>query len=201
MSKKNKKEKSKDKKPGTDARIGNQFWKARSTHGRKPIFETSEILWAAACEYFEWVDKNPLYAAELVKYQGEATEKEVPKMRAMTILGLCIFLDISHDSWLDYKKRNDFIGVTTQIDSIIKTQKFEGASAELLNPNIIARDLGMADKIDKTVKHAHLHMLTLDPEILEALSDRDLDNLIKIGQKLIPFFPDPENDEDQCQQH
>ena len=29
---------------------------------------------------------------------------------------------------------------------IIKTQKFEGAAAELLNANIIARDLGLADK-------------------------------------------------------
>ena len=32
------------------------------------------------------------------------------------------------------------------MEQIIRTQKFEGAAAELLNPNIIARDLGLADR-------------------------------------------------------
>ena len=36
------------------------------------------------------------------------------------------------------------------MDEIIRTQKFEGASADLLNPNIIARDLGLADKSELT---------------------------------------------------
>jgi len=31
---------------------------------------------------------------------------------------------------------------------VIYRQKFEGASADMLNPNIIARDLGLADKKD-----------------------------------------------------
>ena len=39
---------------------GNQFWKMRETHGRNPIFETPEQLWVAACEYFQWVEDNPL---------------------------------------------------------------------------------------------------------------------------------------------
>ena len=34
----------------------------------------------------------------------------------------------------------------SQVEDIIRTQKFEGASAELLNVSIIARDLGLADK-------------------------------------------------------
>lgn len=34
----------------------------------------------------------------------------------------------------------------TRVEQIIRQQKFEGAAAELLNPNIIARDLGLADK-------------------------------------------------------
>jgi hypothetical protein len=39
------------------------------------------------------------------------------------------------------------------VEEIIRTQKFEGASADLLNPNIIARDLGLADKQDNTTTH------------------------------------------------
>ena len=57
---------------------GNQFWKQRSTHGRKPIFETAEALEAACYEYFQWIEDNPLMAAELVKFQGEAKISEVP---------------------------------------------------------------------------------------------------------------------------
>ena len=34
----------------------NQFWKARSTHGRKPLFEDGEQLWTACIQYFEWIE-------------------------------------------------------------------------------------------------------------------------------------------------
>ena len=136
-----------------DKRIGNQFWKARSTHGRKPIFESPEQLWNATNEYFEWVDANPLYESKPFAYQGTVVIKNLPKMRAMTIDGLCIFLDIGESTWNDYCHRDDFSGVTTQIDKIIRTQKFSGAAAELLNANIIARDLGLVDKKDTTISN------------------------------------------------
>lgn len=125
---------------------GNQFWKARSSHGRKPIFADPDALWDAAVEYFEWVEANPLKEAQAFAYQGVVTTHELPKMRAMTIAGLCIFLDISQTTFNEYRKREDFAAVTTRIDDVIRTQKFEGASAGLLNPNIIARDLGLAEK-------------------------------------------------------
>jgi hypothetical protein len=124
----------------------NQFWKARSSHGRKPIFEKPEDMWNACCEYFEWVERHPLTAAELVKYQGKAKVTKVPKMRAMTISGLCIFLDISQETWFQYRKKEGFSEVCTRVENIIRTQKFEGAAADLLNPAIIARDLGLADR-------------------------------------------------------
>ena len=125
---------------------GNQFWRVRSTHGRKPIFATPEDMWDACEQYFQWVEKNPLKEAKAFAYQGGVTIKSLPKMRAMTIQGLCIFLDITRSTWDEYKKREGFLDITTRVEDIIFTQKFEGASAELLNPNIIARDLGLADK-------------------------------------------------------
>lgn len=129
---------------------GNQFWKARSSHGRKPKFKSPEDLWGACCEYFEWVEANPLKASELVKFQGKYKTAKLNKMRAMTIAGLCIFLDITEECWGDYRARKGFSEVTTRVDKIIRTQKFEGAAAELLNPSIIARDLGLADKKELT---------------------------------------------------
>ena len=130
---------------------GNQFWKARSSHGRKPIFESPEDLWEACQEYFDWVENNPLYEAKAFAYQGKVNVESLPKMRAMTIGGLCIFLDIDRGSWDNYAAKEDFFHVTTRATEIIRDQKFAGAAAELLNPNIIARDLGLAE----TQKNEH----------------------------------------------
>ncbi len=126
---------------------GNGFWKLRSSHGRKPKFKNAEQLWQACCEYFEAIEKHPLQAAELVKWHGNARIKRVPKMRAMTLTGLCIFLDIDLTTWANYKERSKgFLSVCTQAEAIIKTQKFEGAAADMLNASIIARELGLAEK-------------------------------------------------------
>lgn len=125
---------------------GNRFWEARSSHGRKPIFKSPEDLWTAATEYFAWADDNPLYEDKAFAYQGDVTHEAVAKMRAMTISGMCTFLDISHDAWEDYCKRDGFSVVTRAVLNVIRDQKFAGAAADLLNANIIARDLGLVDK-------------------------------------------------------
>jgi hypothetical protein len=127
---------------------GNSFWKARATHGRDAIFSSPSALWVSAQEYFEWVEENPLYESKPFAYQGVVVQEPVAKMRAMTIAGLCNFLDIGTSTWDDYRKREDFSEVATRVEQIIRQQKFEGAAADLLNPNIIARDLGLADKVE-----------------------------------------------------
>lgn len=148
-------------------KAGNRSWEARSTHGRKPIFESPEQLWDACVQYFEWNEANPLWETKSYMYQGEPVQDQIPKMRAMTIAGLCIYLDISRQTWEDYKKRPDFIEVTTRADEVIRRQKFEGAAAEFLNANIIARDLGLADKSELTGKDGGAIQT-------ESVSDRDL---------------------------
>jgi hypothetical protein len=131
------------------------FWKARSKHGRDKIFKTPKALWEAACGYFQWVEDNPL--TKPIIYQGEVVGSE-DLMRAMTVKGLCIYLNVNSkyfndfNAALDLNKKidKDYSEVTTSIREIIDTQKFEGASAGLLNPTIIARDLGLADKQETT---------------------------------------------------
>lgn len=144
---------------------GNRFWEARSSHGRNPIFPEPEALTEACLEYFEWVDENPLQEAELVKFQGDAKSVSVSKMRAMTIDGLCNFLDIGTSTWDDYRKRDDFSEVCARVEQTIRQQKFEGASAELLNPAIIARDLGLSDKQDHTSSDG-----SMKPTIIELVA-------------------------------
>jgi hypothetical protein len=134
------------------APTGNQFWKARAKHGRDKIFKTPEAMLEAAFDYFEWVENNPLNKA--IVYQGTVSDKPEELMRAMTIKGLCIYWGVNSIYLSDFvgkldlgsKEGKDFNVVISTIKEIIETQKFEGASAGLLNPNIIARDLGLTDK-------------------------------------------------------
>jgi hypothetical protein len=134
------------------APAGNQFWKARSTHGRNPIFSDPEQLWGAVTEYFQWVEDNPLWEEKGFAFQGIVTKERFHKMRAMTIDGLCIFLDIARSTWQEYGKKEGFSAVVTRAEQIIRDQKFAGAAADLLNANIIARDLGLSDKAEITGK-------------------------------------------------
>lgn len=125
---------------------GNQFWKARTKVGRPRLFASSDALWEACCEYFQWVDENPLHEMRAFSYQGEVVQEPVAKMRAMTIDGLCLFLDIAVSTWYEWRKADDFSEVVAKAERVIRSQKFAGAAADLLNANIIARDLGLAEK-------------------------------------------------------
>jgi hypothetical protein len=126
---------------------GNEFWKARAKSGRGKKF-TVKSLAKAAEEYFQWVEEHPLQAVELSKYKGEADLIEVPKMRAMTIIGFCNFINISKDTWANYKADDEFKETCERIQSIIYQQKFEGAAADLLNASIIARELSLKEHTD-----------------------------------------------------
>jgi hypothetical protein len=151
---------------------GNRWWEARSTHGVSPKFETAEALQDACFQYFAWNEANPLYKDQLVTFQGMATHEPVAQMRAMTIGGLCMFIDVSQQRWMEWRKeRSDLLSVMTWAESVIYRQKFEGASADLLNANIIARDLGLADKKDLTTNGKDLpgavDLSKAPPELLE----------------------------------
>ncbi len=127
---------------------GNKYWLKRSSHGRKPIFTNPEQLESACNEYFQWVEDNPLQEEKVFQYQGKIVRTNINKIRAMTISGLCLFLDIEETTWKDYKNNKDFYSICASVERNIYNQKFAGASADLLNPAIIARELGLADKVD-----------------------------------------------------
>lgn len=130
---------------------GNQFWKMRSKHGRDRIIKCPKVLWESACEYFEWCTVNPLYEARLMKNSdGEPECYQVPKVRAFTLEGLQMWLNIDDQTYRNLRKVQDFLGVTQEIERAIYRQKFEHAAADMLNQVIIARDLGLRDHSDFT---------------------------------------------------
>jgi len=138
---------------------GNQFWKLRSKTGREKLFATPELMWEAACEYFEWCDANPFQEQDYVG--KDATEVHRDKMRPYTLQGLCLYLDANTKYFNDFadglkgksdETAKDFSEIVTRIRDVIYNQKFSGAASGFFNANIIARDLHLKDSTDVTSK-------------------------------------------------
>lgn len=135
---------------------GNEFWKLRSKHGRDKLFANPELLWDAACEYFQWCRDNPIEAQD---NKGTKNVNTVKFIRPFTIKGFCIFCDTS-DNWfrifksnLDKEKKTDkdFLTIIHKIEDIVYTQKLEGAIVGIYNANIVARDLSLSENINQNV--------------------------------------------------
>jgi len=160
---------------------GNKFWLARSSHGRNPIFKDAEQLREACYEYFQWVENNPLYEEKIFHSQGVITKDTIAKMRAMTIGGLCVFLDIDRTTWENYRNNPDFFRITKEVEEIIYNQKFTGAAADLLNANIIARELGLSDKVQN--EHTGANGTALIPSAKQMTTDELKAELEALGVK------------------
>jgi hypothetical protein len=89
----------------------------------------------------------------------------------MTEEGFCLFADIGYTTFCDYSRKEDFSQVVTRIKQTIRQQKFTGAAAELLNPNIIARDLGLSDKKDHTSSDGSMTPTKIERVIVDANKD------------------------------
>lgn len=164
------------------APLGNKFWLARTTKGPPKKFADPKRLWDACVEYFEWAHSNPLQEDRVMTVSnggnlGSSIEHEmVHHMRPFTIMGLCNFLDIVESTWRGWRNvaqmdggDKDLLSVITRAEQIIKQQKFDGAAANLLNPVIIARDLGLADKKEVSGPDGEpLKMITSDTSLKDA---------------------------------
>jgi len=139
---------------------GNKYWQLRSRHGKPKIY-TPSSLWKKACEYFQWIDENPIEEIETKTNGDNKTIKITKHAKPYTESGMCVFMNINTDTWTDYcSNKNgyeDYSVVSMTIKNIIKTQKFEGAATGLFNASIIARDIGLSEKIE----HKH-NILEID---------------------------------------
>lgn len=129
------------------APIGNKFWQQRSKHGRDKLFESPELLWEAASEYFTNTDNRKWVKKDWVGKDAYQVERETET--PYTYSGLCLYLGTNRGYFSDFKQTcsKDFSEVIMRIEEIMYTQKFEGASVGAFNANIISRELGLADKM------------------------------------------------------
>jgi len=166
---------------------GNQFWKLRSKHGRNKLFSTPQLLWEAACEYFEWCEENPLKEEKGFAFQGIVTKTTFNKMRAMTLSQLCFYLNCNEAYFRTFKAQlreedKDFNTVIHDIEQTIYNQKFQGASADLLNANIIARELGLSDKSELYGKDGKDLLPTISKEEQQERLDEAVRNYLERSQ-------------------
>jgi len=157
---------------------GNKLWQLRAFHGSPRIYEDPDKLWSDCCDYFAWTEKNSIKATHVSAFEGVVTQTKVRKVRAMTINGLCVFLNISGDAWayLAKHKNPQIRAVRETVMAIIKEQKFTAAAAGELNPMLIARDLGLQDRSVSEV-HSTSTGLNLDVNDLKGLSEPELAQL------------------------
>lgn len=130
-------------------KIGNEYYKLRLKDGRNKKY-TPDTLADIFDEYSDFVHHNPFEEEQLFHYQGQITSGNAHKMRPMTLEGFCNYANITLPTFRDYASQKDFSSVTTRIREIIETHQLEGAASGFLNPNIIARKLGLVDKSDVT---------------------------------------------------
>lgn len=121
---------------------GNQYWKLAHDFKKPKRYQPDELL-QQATEYAEWCEINPLYE---LKVFGTGVQIKVPKMRAMTIEGFCLFCNMAKSTWYEYEKNKEYSDIISYVRDLFYSQKLEGSAADLLNPNIIARELGLTDK-------------------------------------------------------
>lgn len=144
--------------------------------------ETLELAWQ---QYFEWCDSNPWIKYEQSK--GGSLVK-IPTSRPYTEAGFCAFhglgINYLRDLWSAIKDRDDdesklYSLVITRARAKCYAQKFEGAAVGAFNANIIARDLGLAEKTESEVTQE----IQLKPD-LSKLSLSDLKALREINKKI-----------------
>jgi DNA-packaging protein gp3 len=167
---------------------GNQIWKLRTSHGRTRIFGDPDTLWEEACLYFDWCDRNPWQRVELVKFQGDATQHDVPLGRPYTMDGLTVYLGVAGSYFRTAKKElkdkieagkagpNDpaLVATMERIEQVCRDQNISGAAVGVFNANLVARLHGIADKVENhNTGDAVIRVSVRDQATADHLNDLD----------------------------
>lgn len=134
---------------------------------KQKYIETPEKLWELFCAYVEHERKSPMFKREYVGKDGEPVD---------TALQVPIIFE-GFECWLadqgiisdlgDYSSNkggayDSYSTIITRIRNNCFSQNFKGAAVGLFNANLIAKKLGLADKIDQTI-NSNVSILSVDP--------------------------------------
>lgn len=79
----------------------------------------------------------------------------IPTQIPLTIESFCVFAGVSKQTFYNYEKEDgyeEYFDITTRMREIIESDQLDGASIGAYNQSIIARKLGLAEKIENTIK-------------------------------------------------
>jgi hypothetical protein len=161
---------------------GDEYWRRVITVGAPRKFETPEELLAACGDYFDWVENNPLKSWKVAGKDADLVETKHPRLPTLT--GMRLHINISGDCWRKYAQRPEFAPTCSRVEEHIRQMKLEGASAEIFNPMIIARDLGLKDRSEVSDPTGASALPSLD---LTLLSDSEVDALEALLAKATPL--------------
>lgn len=154
------------------AEKNNQYWKLRSKHGRDRIIKDPESLLESANEYFQWCIDNPVLQTDFKSTKNGLEEIQIPHPQVFQKGALARYCHLSEWRLLEDLKKvsEDFSQIVTHIEGIIRDQKFKYASVGMFNSNIIARDLGLADKRENKNEDVKPDLSTLSEDEILMLS-------------------------------
>lgn len=121
-----------------------------------PDISTPAKFLEAAGAYFAWAEDNPLQEQQVFHNKGAIVRTHVDKLRAFSLRGLAAHMRVSLQRLNTLIAQPQYQEVAALVEQVIYNQKFEAAAAGLLHANIIARDLGLVDKVDTTSNGKHV---------------------------------------------
>lgn len=133
--------------------------KGNVSKAKNRALKTPEDLWAVACAYFDYTQKSPIQRKEYIKTGPLAgTEYTVETPRPFNWSGLSVYaslLGVAANLHRYARNENDmyseFQEVVGLINDVMFSQKFEGAAIGMYKENIIAREIGLAEKTATSV--------------------------------------------------
>jgi hypothetical protein len=115
--------------------------------------ETPERLLELFEEYVKHEQENPLYKRDYVGKDGLAVD--TPLVTPITFEGFEVYLfqqkiisDLGHYSSNKDDRYTDYVTIITYIRKFCYSNNFKGASVNLFNANLIAKKLGISEKIE-----------------------------------------------------
>lgn len=122
--------------------------------GRPRKFSKPSQLLKAFQEYIEDRKERVIkIEEEEFGYYGESNHRKTKRKEfehPLSIADFCVFLGMSRNWWNELP--TEFLGVKGIISDYIFTYQLKGAEVGLFNANIVARELGLADKREDSVK-------------------------------------------------
>lgn len=142
---------------------GNSLWQLAKNPGRRLEIATAADLWQLAINYFKWCDENPQARAEVIKHMGEGELIDVPLGRPYSIDAFTIFAGVSgayfrqrkiilgdkEDAKTATTAELDMLDTILLIESVVRSQRFEGAAVGIFKENLISRVDGYADHMNQ----------------------------------------------------